>query len=136
MTLRSSQKKPNLPLKGSMHPIFVAQDNEANLALAWHSKASRRGAHPLSQVSAAQPTARRSNDDSEQTQEASVGSGKMKGHGIRTLRKVADEADAVLLVLDAHDTNRGRGNLVEEQVYNLSIFNTTREFTKTLALVS
>ncbi|KAH9169745.1 hypothetical protein EDB89DRAFT_1388344 [Lactarius sanguifluus] len=51
------------------------------------------------------------------SEQASVGSGKMKGHGIiRTLRKVADEADAVLLVLDAHDTNRGRGKLVEEQV--------------------
>ncbi|KAH9027383.1 hypothetical protein EDB85DRAFT_1892968 [Lactarius pseudohatsudake] len=120
-----------------MHPIFVAQGNAADLALVWHSKASRRGAHALSQVSAAQPTARRSNDDSERTrrslawltasatmrdtpsavsEQASVGSGRMKRHDIRTLRKVSDEADAVLLVLDAHNTNRGRGKLVEERV--------------------
>ncbi|KAH9012270.1 hypothetical protein EDB84DRAFT_1680745 [Lactarius hengduanensis] len=50
------------------------------------------------------------------SEQASVGSGNMKGHDIRTLRKVADEADAVLLVLDAHNTNRGRGELVEERV--------------------
>ncbi|KAH9169667.1 hypothetical protein EDB89DRAFT_2072778 [Lactarius sanguifluus] len=45
----------------------------------------------------------------------SVGSGKMKGHYICSLRKVADEADVVLLALDTHDTNRGRGMLTEEQ---------------------
>ncbi|KAH9058895.1 hypothetical protein EDB83DRAFT_1009661 [Lactarius deliciosus] len=32
-------------IKCSMHPSFVAQDNAANLALAQHSKASRRAAH-------------------------------------------------------------------------------------------
>ncbi|KAH8985054.1 hypothetical protein EDB86DRAFT_2393179 [Lactarius hatsudake] len=193
-------RQSHLVIHSKEHPIFVAQGNAADLALAWHSKASRPGAHALSQVSATQPTARRGNDDSERTrsslarltasatmrdtpsavsEQASVGSGKMKGHRIRTL-------DAVLLVLYAHDTNRGRGKLVEEQVrggghaarvraqqdwcvivclhphtqppptmcpvfflpsrlrsntsapwvHNLSIFNTTREFTKTLALVS
>ncbi|KAH9169203.1 hypothetical protein EDB89DRAFT_1908741 [Lactarius sanguifluus] len=45
----------------------------------------------------------------------SVGSGKMKGHYICSLRKVADEADVVLLALDTYDTNRGRGMLTEEQ---------------------
>ncbi|KAH9013379.1 hypothetical protein EDB83DRAFT_290180 [Lactarius deliciosus] len=46
--------------------------------------------------------------------QVSVGSGKVKGNYIRTLRKVTDEADVVLLVLDLHD-DRGRGKLVEEQ---------------------
>ncbi|KAH8985064.1 hypothetical protein EDB86DRAFT_2833282 [Lactarius hatsudake] len=46
--------------------------------------------------------------------QASVGGGKMKGNYIRTLRRVTDETDVVLLVLDSHD-DRGRGKLVEEQ---------------------
>ncbi|KAH9169739.1 hypothetical protein EDB89DRAFT_2072597 [Lactarius sanguifluus] len=143
-------------------------------------------------------------------EQVSVRNGKMKGHDIRTLRKVANEANAVLLVDDtnwaaaswstgrcevedtrlvivlnrigppphdpcgpgltsplalwhcvggvlplfeAYKPSRARRFTVgcrrppeeilahiraEEltKVYNLSIFNTTREFTKTLALVS
>ncbi|KAH8986777.1 hypothetical protein EDB86DRAFT_2832552 [Lactarius hatsudake] len=37
------------------------------------------------------------------SEKVSVVSGKMKGHYIRTLGKVIDEADIVLLMLDAHD---------------------------------
>ncbi|KAH8979750.1 hypothetical protein EDB92DRAFT_1954696 [Lactarius akahatsu] len=71
-------------------------------------------------VEAARPTAQRPSAIMRDTLSAvlerlSVGSGKMKGHYICSLRTVADEADVVLLVLDAHDTNRGRGKLVEEQ---------------------
>ncbi|KAH9022726.1 hypothetical protein EDB84DRAFT_491215 [Lactarius hengduanensis] len=39
-----------------------------------------------------------------------VGSGKLKGHDIRTLGKVVDEADVVLLMLDAHDTTGAAAN--------------------------
>ncbi|KAH8996045.1 hypothetical protein EDB92DRAFT_1943016 [Lactarius akahatsu] len=44
------------------------------------------------------------------SEKLSVGSDKMKGHYIRTLGKVVDEADIVLLMLDAHDTTLAAAN--------------------------
>ncbi|KAH9013377.1 hypothetical protein EDB83DRAFT_2529581 [Lactarius deliciosus] len=44
----------------------------------------------------------------------------VKGNYIRTLLKVTDEADVVLLVLDPHD-DRGRGKLVEEPTLGLTL---------------
>ncbi|KAH8986820.1 hypothetical protein EDB86DRAFT_2832579 [Lactarius hatsudake] len=93
--------------------------------------------NPFRTIPAARPMPRRRNDDvstdafvtgaaswlasaimhtipSAVSDQASVGGGKMKGNYIRTLRKVTDETDVVLLVLDSHD-DRGRGKLVEEQ---------------------
>ncbi|KAH9048617.1 hypothetical protein EDB83DRAFT_2317365 [Lactarius deliciosus] len=95
--------------------------------------------NPFRTIPAAQPMARRRNDDFSAdasvargtwlasaihthhvtipdavSDQASVGSGKVKGNYIRSLRKVTDKADVVLLVLDPH-VDRGRGKLVEEQ---------------------
>ncbi|KAH9052328.1 hypothetical protein EDB87DRAFT_1826247 [Lactarius vividus] len=44
------------------------------------------------------------------SEKISVGSGKMKGHYLRTLDKVADEASFELLMLDTHDTTRAAEN--------------------------
>jgi nuclear GTP-binding protein len=41
---------------------------------------------------------------------------KQRRHYIRTLHKVVDEADVILLVLDAHDPAGCRSRLVEEEV--------------------
>ncbi|KAH9169764.1 hypothetical protein EDB89DRAFT_2072615 [Lactarius sanguifluus] len=73
--------------------------------------------NPFCPVSAVRPTARRRIPNSirdipsDVSGRASVASGKMKGHCICTLRKVADQTDAMLLVLDAHDTTGAAASL-------------------------
>ncbi|KAI9433132.1 hypothetical protein H4582DRAFT_2061182 [Lactarius indigo] len=79
-----------------MYPVFIAQDNAANLAgaeLKKYPAAAHMPHHKVPYCSADVLYER-----------VSVRSGKMKGHYIRTLCKVTDKAGIVLLVLDPHDT--------------------------------
>ncbi|KAH9178941.1 hypothetical protein EDB89DRAFT_1929212 [Lactarius sanguifluus] len=50
------------------------------------------------------------------SEQAYVGNSKMKGHYVRTLRKVADEADVCAARARCARHDRDRGELVEEQV--------------------
>ncbi|KAH8979263.1 hypothetical protein EDB92DRAFT_393152 [Lactarius akahatsu] len=86
-----------------MHLIFVAQSDAANFALAWNSKGIQARLTCLITNHSAQSSPIR-DIPSDVSGRASAASGKTKGHCIRTLRKVADQTDAVLLVLDARDT--------------------------------
>ncbi|KAH9054543.1 hypothetical protein EDB87DRAFT_1580483 [Lactarius vividus] len=129
LVILSKETKPT-PRVEYMHPIFVAQDNATILALEQNSKRiqarhntssesrSRDPQHKdvmmmpeLTLSSLAWLTASAAMRDvlSAVLEQLSARGGKKKGHYICTLRNVADEAEIVLLVLDAHYTNRNRG---------------------------
>ncbi|KAH9005414.1 hypothetical protein EDB86DRAFT_2825073 [Lactarius hatsudake] len=89
----------NLLLEWSKHPIFVAQNKATNnLAPVQNLKWIQARHNASSEVRSADALVRR------------------YWYYTRTLCKVVDEADIVLFVPDAHDTNRDRGKLEEEQV--------------------